>query len=485
MRWQIAVAKGDIPSVTAGLPLILEKANDYALRRIFLQMAQLSLRDQSVAELAYANIHKSARSHTDMPEAMIADALFSALSGHQQDAVVALRHLADLDSQLQPATQLTLGLINVRQPQVLQAFFRQTDIRSLSPMWQSLYIDGLMSSNQLAKAYQEIQPLLTTSSSADLYLQAGFLSVNQKEPVAKTLDYLSKAYALGNSAQQSKAAFLAAMRLLDLHETREARGWANKIKDPSYGFDKALLLASLEGEEKHFQAAQQQLDAARRLKMAKGVFFDQDDLWRLQFLLLSRTTKPAQMLPQINRWLAEAQRTGQASHEASLLYQRGLIYADELRQPQKAVADLRRYNELKPDSAAGLNALGYSMLSLSKAHWVEAQQWIEQAYQLDSQSPAINDSLGWAYFLNGDAERALPYLQFAFREDPEPEVAAHLGEVLWQLGKRDEAKVIWQQGLNGEGDQRVLRATLRRLGVLLKPASMDAAVGQVNAEVSP
>ena len=118
-----------------------------------------------------------------------------------------------------------------------------------------------------------------------------------------------------------------------------------------------------------------------------------------------------------------------------------------------------------PDSAAGLNALGYTMLSLPKSEWAEAMRLIEEAYQLDSQSAAINDSLGWAYFLKGDAEAALPHLQFAYDQTPDAEVAAHLGEVLWTLGQHEKARLVWRTALQQEPQHRVLRDTLRRLGV--------------------
>lgn len=150
-----------------------------------------------------------------------------------------------------------------------------------------------------------------------------------------------------------------------------------------------------------------------------------------------------------------------------VLYDRGLLYADKLNQAQKAVADFRRVLALNPDNAGTLNALGYTMLSLPADQWPQATALIEQAYQLDSQSAAINDSLGWAYFLRGDAEAALPYLQFAYDKMPEAEVAAHLGEVLWSLGRQEQARLVWQQALAQEPQHRVLRDTLRRLGVVL------------------
>ena len=130
------------------------------------------------------------------------------------------------------------------------------------------------------------------------------------------------------------------------------------------------------------------------------------------------------------------------------------------------MADLRIYNRLRPNSAEGMNALGYTLLSQPQ-HLNEAFGLIQAAYQLQPKSAAINDSLGWAYFLKGDARAALPLLQFAYQQMPDPEVAAHLGEVLWTLGQRDEARRIWAEALQQDAQHKVLNDTLKRLGVSL------------------
>lgn len=483
MQWFLALAKGDIQAVAADFDFVLADINEYQARRLFLQMAELGLLNQPLVNRMYTAVHSAAKRFPDMPEAMIADAIYSALSNHRQDAVSALNRLAQADADMQPATLLTLSLISQRQPQVLASFFRQTDITALSPMWQKLYIDILMIGNRLPEAYAQIQSLLQKNSSAALYLQAAFLSSTQNAPLTTTLNYLQHAYDSGNTDEQSRAAFLSSMSLLEKNKIVAARAWANKIHAPAYRFDKAVLLASIEAEDKHWTATQQQLHLAEKQHPQNGRYFDQNDLSRLQILLLTNSTTPQHSLPQINHWITQAQAAGQNERLASLLYQRGLMYADTLHQPQKAISDFRHYLTLQPDSAIGLNALGYTLLSLPKSGWQEAQQLIESAYQLDSQSSSINDSLGWVYFLNGDAERALPYLQFAFTHDPEPEVAAHLGEVLWQLGRQDEARQIWHQGLQKNARHPVLLATLKRLNVSVQ--SVRATTGKPTSTPAP
>jgi uncharacterized protein HemY len=59
----------------------------------------------------------------------------------------------------------------------------------------------------------------------------------------------------------------------------------------------------------------------------------------------------------------------------------------------------------------------------------------------------------------------LRILQAAYKERPDPEIAAHLGEVLWSLGQRDQAQTVWREGLLQSPDNETLQETLKRLQV--------------------
>ena len=151
-----------------------------------------------------------------------------------------------------------------------------------------------------------------------------------------------------------------------------------------------------------------------------------------------------------------------------ILYQRAMVY-DKIGERDKAIADLRRQLEISPDSTSSMNALGYIMLSSPKYDLNEAFKLIQAAYQVEPENPAVNDSLGWAYYLKGDTETALPYLQYAFEQYPDAEVASHLGEVLWKLGKQEDAKAVWTEGLKQEGDIGLLKKTMRRFNIPVPP----------------
>ena len=97
----------------------------------------------------------------------------------------------------------------------------------------------------------------------------------------------------------------------------------------------------------------------------------------------------------------------------------------------------------------------------------EARALIAKALQLAPGDPFITDSLGWVEFKLGHREEAARLLQEAFKAQPDAEIGAHLGEVLWSMGQQDQARAVWRQGLQLNPDNGTLKDTLKRLGVSL------------------
>lgn len=144
-----------------------------------------------------------------------------------------------------------------------------------------------------------------------------------------------------------------------------------------------------------------------------------------------------------------------------LIYNRSLIY-ERMGRMEQAEKDLRTLLEKDPDDARALNGLGY-MLLVNTARLDEAAKLIRRAHELEPDDAAIIDSLGWAEFKRGRKEEALRWLQEAYDKLPDPEVAAHLGEVLWALGEKDRARGIWDKALLDDPDHRILKDTVQRL----------------------
>ncbi|MFT2110039.1 tetratricopeptide repeat protein [Marinomonas sp. 2405UD68-3] len=142
-------------------------------------------------------------------------------------------------------------------------------------------------------------------------------------------------------------------------------------------------------------------------------------------------------------------------------YKKALL-VDSLGNWQTTETELRYLLNKDPENANYLNALGYTLLVRSN-RYEEAIKLISIAYEKDPKNPAIIDSLGWGYVLQGDAKKAEPLLNEAWQILPEAEIAAHYGEALWIQKKYDEAIIIWQKALDSTPNHPVLNETLNRL----------------------
>jgi tetratricopeptide (TPR) repeat protein len=148
------------------------------------------------------------------------------------------------------------------------------------------------------------------------------------------------------------------------------------------------------------------------------------------------------------------------SDHPALLYEAAMA-ADKIGKPQDFEKLLRKLLKVAPDNAHAYNALGYSYLE-HKVHIEEGMKLVERAYQLAPDDAAITDSMGWGNFLLGNVSKSIEFLRRAFAANPDPEIAAHLGEALWTQGGKEEARKIWQDSLKSSPDSEVLRSVIKR-----------------------
>ncbi|HMC12873.1 MAG TPA: tetratricopeptide repeat protein, partial [Gallionellaceae bacterium] len=143
-----------------------------------------------------------------------------------------------------------------------------------------------------------------------------------------------------------------------------------------------------------------------------------------------------------------------------LLYEVALL-ADKLGKPDVLEQLMRKLILIQPDNANAYNALGYSLLERN-VRVEEGMQLVEKAYQLAPNDAAIIDSMGWGHYRLGKLDKSLEFLHRAFSADPDPEIAAHLGEVLWVHGDKEEAKKIWSGSLKQNPQSEPLQAVMKK-----------------------
>ncbi len=143
-----------------------------------------------------------------------------------------------------------------------------------------------------------------------------------------------------------------------------------------------------------------------------------------------------------------------------LLYARALV-AEKLNMLDVHERDLRTILKTDPNNAHALNALGYTLADKT-TRYQEAKQLIERALKLKPNDPYIIDSMGWLQYRMRNYQQAIKYIRRALSISADAEISAHLGEILWALGKKGEANSVWSKALKITPDNEVLLRVIKK-----------------------
>ncbi|MDP2794211.1 MAG: tetratricopeptide repeat protein [Sulfurisoma sp.] len=381
----------------------------------------------------------------------IAEAHFArAVAAHgAQDAVRALGE-AERAVALRPEWEQAVLLRSQLQsrPEAIEGLHRfiaeQRASRDLRQMLARLYV----AERRFAEARREFADLLAGAPDDTETLYAlGVLSYQQQEP-REAERHFRRLIELNYAEADSVRLYLGQLAEDD-KRWDEAFKWYEEI-GPGEQFVAARL------RQAHVLTKQDKFDAALR---------------HLQTVRAGHAEHAVRLLIGEAQLLREADRTVDAlavldeglaaqPDQPELLYESALV-AERIGRIDTFESRLKRLLQLKPDHAHALNALGYS-LAERNLRLDEAQQLIDRALALAPDDPFILDSKGWVRFRRGDSPGALDALQRAFAIRPDPEIAAHLGEVLWTLGRRDDATRTWSEAAKAHPGNDVLTATIKR-----------------------
>jgi tetratricopeptide (TPR) repeat protein len=229
----------------------------------------------------------------------------------------------------------------------------------------------------------------------------------------------------------------------------EAIGWYDQVAAGEHATQARVRAAQV-------LLRQNKLDEARaRLAAARGTSPDDSRLVVAEAQLLRDVGRHADAYAFLTKILEARPDDPDVLYETALAAEK-LGYLDVMER------HLQRLIALKPESPQGYNALGYSFADRNM-RLDEAAQLIDRAVTLAPDDAAILDSKGWVLFRQGQLPAALEYLRRAFAKVPDGEIAAHLGEVLWASGRRDEALAVWREAAKAHPTNEVLTATIKRL----------------------
>ena len=275
----------------------------------------------------------------------------------------------------------------------------------------------------------------------------------QAERLDEASDVWGQLAALEDVEDPVHHAFLVAFLAELLDKNAEALAWYEKVQSGPSENRALLRRAILEADSGNLLAARNLLSSVRmgndRRLRSESYLIEAD--------ILREAGQPDEAV----RLLSSALR--EQPNDISLLYTRAIsaVSMDDL---ELAEQDFRRILQIDDDNAMALNALGYTLTDRTDRHQ-EAYRLIRRALELDPESPPILDSMGWVYFRLGQPERALPYLERALAGEDNPEIAAHLGEVLLALGREQEARDVFDQARESFPEDDYLADTIQRLGL--------------------
>lgn len=288
-----------------------------------------------------------------------------------------------------------------------------------------------------------------------------FVELVQKQPAAPSdtgdvpdADGVDASGEAGDDRRLTQAWLLLAQIAEQRGDLKAAEAWLAKIDDPKSALDVQSRRASL-------LARQGQMAQARELIRRMPERNDEE--------ARNKVLAEVQLLREFKRWREAVEVMAAANKrfpdDADLLYEQAML-EDKLDHYAEMERLLQRVIALKPDNPHAHNALGYSLADRS-VRLPEAKSLIQKAMTLAPGDPFIVDSMGWVEFRMGNREEAMRWLRQAYTARPDTEIAAHLGEVLWAMGKRDEARRVWQDARGRDAANEVLKETLARLKVSL------------------
>jgi tetratricopeptide (TPR) repeat protein len=234
-----------------------------------------------------------------------------------------------------------------------------------------------------------------------------------------------------------------------LDQNESAAGWYKKIAlGPRY-LEAQLSLANLAARTQSADVAIEILDELADLNTEQQIIVIQ-----AQASILVRAKRDQEAFDLLEKAVKNLPNTPELVYDYALA-------AERMKKFDLMESELRRTIAEKPDFAAAYNALGYSFADRN-IKLNEAIKLIEKALELSPNDHYMLDSLGWAHFRKGNLDKAIQYLQEAYAINPDPEIAAHLGEVLWHKGQHDQAKKIWNDALSAHPDNEVLVTTANK-----------------------
>jgi tetratricopeptide (TPR) repeat protein len=415
---------------------------------IFMHLYQVlsSYPDKAAALKLIGNL---AQPYPNMPEAHWAVAQVAQVAGDEKLALSEARQASSLRPDWDMAASLEAALMQKNTPQA--GLDRLKNYLSKFPDAREIrmqYARALLEQKQFKLSRDEFQRLaIDNPDSPEMAFAIAMISL-QMQDFQGAEDQLKLSLSKGKKDQDTVRYYLGQLSEAKQNENEAIENY-RQVNGGEYQFTAQIRMAYLLNKRGEFAEAMQQLRQAKAVNNNQRA---QLVMVEAKFLLDAKQRMEAYTVLQ--------QGLEKLPNHPDLLYETAMV-AEKVGKPDVSEQLLRKLIQIKPDDAQAYNALGFSLLERNE-RIPEAVALVEKALQLAPDDAAIMDSVGWGYYRSGKLDESITLLRRAFARNPDPEIAAHLGEVLWAHGDQIEARKIWQDSLKENADNAPLQSIIKK-----------------------
>jgi len=400
-------------------------------------------------EAAYKLLHELAQPYPQVEEGHLVQAQAAAAAGKRDIALAEVRQVRVLRPEWELAALLEVQLLQQDSPQQALAELKKF-ITAYPDAGEArlLLARLLLEQKQYAEARTEFQYLLDMHpESSDLAFAVAMLSMEMGE-LDRAENELRQALVKGKKDESTVYYYLGQLNEGKKHDEDALQNYRH-VPDGEYAFPARLRVAYLYSKFGKINEARDYLHQTNALNNQQRV-----QLLSVEAELL-RNAKQMDAAYQVL-----TQGLEKLPNHPDLLYETAML-ADLLGKHDVFEQMMHKVIEIKPDYAQAYNALGYSLLDRNE-RVSEGMSLVEKANQLAPEDAGIIDSVGWGHYRMGNLEKSVEFLRRAYNTEPDPEIAAHLGEVLWVQGVKDQAKKVWDDALKAHPENTVLQGTIKK-----------------------
>lgn len=304
----------------------------------------------------------------------------------------------------------------------------------------------LVKSKHYEQASEQIQRLAQKELAPEVLFAISLLSI-EMDQLDEAKQYLERLHA--HRLYASESAYFIGQLEAGRKNYPEAEIWFKQVKNGKYTFEAYLGLVMVYAQQKKFEQAFKLLEHSSA-----------DNTRQSTEILQIKAEVYAQAKNYIKAYDIYTEALALAPDNHDLLYGRAML-AEKFGRIDLLEKDLHTILAANPKDNQALNALGYTLADRT-TRYKEARQYIERALKINPEDVATLDSMGWVLYKMGEHSEALNYLKKAYDNDPDSEIAAHYGEVLWVSGQTRKAKFIWDKALKNDPEHHVLIGIMTR-----------------------